>query len=97
MFIFALVLMPETLFDRPAEETNPDVSLTQDGDGSDIQKRDQPLAPYAPPPLAWEVYLRRLWFWDLDRPHTRYLRATDFVVKPLSMLKYPSVAFPALY
>ncbi|KAF5366023.1 hypothetical protein D9758_006738 [Tetrapyrgos nigripes] len=53
--------------------------------------------PYQPPPLTLNTYLNRLWFWDLERPLTRKLKPTDFAIKPLSMLKYPSVVFPALY
>ncbi|KAF8886030.1 MFS general substrate transporter [Infundibulicybe gibba] len=54
-------------------------------------------ARYTPPPLTMSTWRDRLWFWDLQRPPTRRLRWSDFVVKPLSMLKYPSVTFPALY
>ncbi|KAF5352100.1 hypothetical protein D9758_009385 [Tetrapyrgos nigripes] len=62
-----------------------------------ISGQGQPhYVPYQPPPLTLKTYLNRLWFWDLERPPTRKLKPTDFI-KPLSMLKYPSVVFPALY
>lgn len=87
--------MPETLFDGP-DEDNTNSSVVQDV----IEKDEMPILepePFEPPSMAFRDYLHRLWLWDLDRPPSRRLKATDFVVKPLSMLKYPSVAFPALY
>ncbi|KAJ8509294.1 hypothetical protein ONZ45_g8508 [Pleurotus djamor] len=108
MFVICLFLMPETLFSRPfsdapskassqesfAEETGPKpvVQTTED-----ILAKHQDDELFIPPPLSLKTYLNRLWFWDLERPSTRQIKRRDFVVKPLSMLRYPSVAFPALY
>ncbi|KAF9478103.1 MFS general substrate transporter [Pholiota conissans] len=83
MFIFSLLFMPETLFDRPDNDSTDNVSIVGDA--------------YRPPLMEFSTYLRKLWFWDLDRHASRQIKATDFVIKPLSMLKYPSVAFPAFY
>ena len=47
--------------------------------------------------MDFKAYIHHLWFWDLDRPASRQINAKDFVVRPLSLLKYPSVVFPALY
>ena len=84
--------MPETLFDRPTEPEPMVYDLDDDEKGQDI-KRER----YVAPPMTLKTYLNRLWFIDTHRPPTRQLRAVDFVVKPLSMLKYPSVTIPALY
>jgi hypothetical protein len=101
MFIVVCFFMPETLFDRPDSGilTDADTLIREDSlKGSDA---DSPIVIegelYKPPPLSMKMYVRRLWLWDLDRPSSRQLHANTFVVKPLSMLKYPSVLFPALY
>jgi hypothetical protein len=89
MFFVCLFLMPETLFDRPTDD-----------DGLKSSTRHQihiEGEKHTPPSMTRATYLNRLWFIDLEKPSSRQLRAVDFVVKPLSMLKYPSVAFPALY
>ena len=98
MFLIVLFFMPETLFDRPENEP-----LVEDM--SDLKEKIEEhenisinsAEAYRPPPMDFQTYLHRLWFWDLDRPSTRRMKASDFVIKPLSMLKYPSVALPALY
>ncbi|KAF8161396.1 MFS general substrate transporter [Crassisporium funariophilum] len=97
MFIFIFFLMPETLFHRPAEDVaDMDVldDIAHDGEKASLPGTQ---VEYTPPPMDKKSYLRRLWFWDLDRPASRRMKGTDFVVKPLSMLKYPSVLFPAIY
>ena len=90
--------MPETLFERPNDITD-DISLDEDEkekidalENTSIQEEI-----YHPPPMELKTYLHRMWFWDLDRPASRQIKAKDFGVKPLSMLKYPSVVFPVLY
>ncbi|KDR75545.1 hypothetical protein GALMADRAFT_486763 [Galerina marginata CBS 339.88] len=96
MFIIALLFMPETLFDRPEADDTDEKIVGHDK--FDV-KGDLPISGvvYELPPISFKDYAHRLWFWDLDRPPLRQIKATDFVVKPLSMLKYPSVTFPALY
>ncbi|THV06621.1 MFS general substrate transporter [Dendrothele bispora CBS 962.96] len=99
-FIVCLFLMPETLFDRPRDNAQtilPNTHSSPPLSPSSSPVREGVQQPYQPPPFTLKTYLNRLWFWDLERPPTRRLKATDFVIKPLSMLKYPSVAFPALY
>jgi len=97
IFIFALLFMPETIFDRPHEYT--DIEILGQSDDIEGERPNSLFSgnSYAPPSLSMKAYMRRLCLWDLDKPSTRQLKAKDFVVKPLSMLKYPSVAFPALY
>lgn len=95
--MISLFFMPETLFDRRLEET-----LVEDSDFKEKIEEHEDVSissgeAYRPPPMDFKTYLRRLWLWDLDRPASRKLKAKDFVVRPLSMLKYPSVAFPAIY
>ncbi|GLB37958.1 putative major facilitator superfamily protein [Lyophyllum shimeji] len=101
MFVFCFFFMPETLFDRdPDVETHiTSPSELDDGEGSTSQD-GSPFAggePFISPPMTMKTYLNRLWIVDLERPPTRKLKPSDFVIKPFSMLKYPSVAFPALY
>jgi hypothetical protein len=98
MFIFSLFFMPETLFDRPDDDAT-DASLVEQEKEHIDELEDVSTTGdvYHPPPMEFSTYLRRMWFWDLDRPPSRQMKATDFVIKPLSMLKYPSVTFPALY
>ena len=97
MFIFAFFLMPETLFDRPQDDST-DKEVLAHNEKYDTQVEVSVVGSvYEPPPFTFKDYMHRMWFWDLDRPASRRMKATDFVVKPLSMLKYPSVAFPALY
>ncbi|KAF7428915.1 hypothetical protein PC9H_008151 [Pleurotus ostreatus] len=98
MFVICLFALPETLFDRPLT-TGLDENLAgSKGEvihvESDTNVRQE---PYASPPMSWRTYANRLCLWDLERPTGRRMEASDFVVKPLSMLRYPSVAFPALF
>lgn len=98
MFVICLFALPETLFDRPIT-TGLDENLTGSKVEvihveSDTNVRQQ---PYASPPMSWKTYVSRLCLWDLERPTGRQMEASDFIVKPLSMLRYPSVAFPALF
>ncbi|KAK7472311.1 hypothetical protein VKT23_000431 [Stygiomarasmius scandens] len=88
-FVACLFLLPETLFDRPR-----DIAHLTSFNASTFSNTGQ---LYTSPPLTMKTYLNRLWFWDLERPPTRKLKGTNFVIKPLSMLKYPSAVFPALY
>ncbi|KAF5366026.1 hypothetical protein D9758_006737 [Tetrapyrgos nigripes] len=96
--------MHAAISDRLTSESNDDDEkpAVQMADKSSkpesVSGQGQPhYVSYQPPPLTLNTYLNRLWFWDLERPPTRKLKPTDFAIKPLSMLKYPSVAFPALY
>ncbi|PPR00070.1 hypothetical protein CVT24_008972 [Panaeolus cyanescens] len=91
---FILLFMPETLFDRPKEDTSFDEQFTEEIVPE--KSKEMSFSPYVPPPLSFRVYLQRLSFWDTHRPKTRRLHVTDFVLRPLSMLKYPSVLYPAL-
>lgn len=101
LFALAFFLLPETIFDRPTEAATDEDLIEQIIKSAETgtQYKGAPITgvPYIPPPMDLKTYLRKLWFWDLDRPESRRLKATDFVIKPLSMLKYPSVTFPALY
>ncbi|KAF8911596.1 major facilitator superfamily domain-containing protein [Gymnopilus junonius] len=97
MFIFAFFLMPETLFDRPREESTDKEVLEHVEKIEENAEISVVGRAYEPPALSFKDYLHRMWFWDLDRPASRRIKASDFVIKPLSMLKYPSVVFPALY
>jgi hypothetical protein len=98
MFLICLFLLPETLFDRPQNRIKTDL-IGMEVDDNDVKfRQDLPQGErYIPPPMSWTTYLNRLWINDLQRPPSRRLKAKNFVVKPLSMLKYPSVAIPALY
>lgn len=94
MFLICLLFMPETLFDRP---TTTELVYDLDDDEKIQPSEEIQRERYIAPPMTLGAYLNRLWFFDLERPPTRRLRAADFVIKPLSMLKYPSVAIPAFY
>uniref|UniRef100_A0A8H7Y900 Major facilitator superfamily (MFS) profile domain-containing protein n=1 Tax=Psilocybe cubensis TaxID=181762 RepID=A0A8H7Y900_PSICU len=96
-FVMACIFMPETIFDRPKERST-DENVLDDLKDSEERIEDAITGDVCKaPPMSLKTYIRRLWIWDLDKPATRKIKATDFLVKPLSMLKYPSVAFPALY
>jgi len=97
MFFICLFFMPETLFDRPATAESELIAPDLDDDEKSRSNQEIQGERYVAPPMTLKTYLNRLWFIDLQRPPTRRLRARDFVVKPLSMLKYPSVAIPAFY
>lgn len=87
--------MPETVFDRPTKFDN--TAPEKNDMKIDKEEIEYQGEQYVPPAMTLGAYMNRLWFWDLNRPVSRQLKSTDFVVRPLSMLKYPSVAFPALY
>ncbi len=94
--LIILFFMPETIFDRPYESTQ---EIFAD-DKEKIEEIEDVLSPreaYRSPPMEFKTYMRRLWFWDLDRPASRQIKAKDFIVRQLGLLKYPSVVFPALY
>ncbi|KAG9221335.1 hypothetical protein CCMSSC00406_0009975 [Pleurotus cornucopiae] len=99
MFVICLFALPETLFDRSLAIEELDESLPCSkaeivhAESSASIRRE----PYMAPPMLWRTYTRRLCLWDLERPTGRRMKASDFVVKPLSMLRHPSVAFPALF
>ncbi|KJA16133.1 hypothetical protein HYPSUDRAFT_321431 [Hypholoma sublateritium FD-334 SS-4] len=95
-FFIILFFMPETLFDRPDESTK-EIFADDKEKIDEIEDVSSPREAYRSPPMEFRTYIRRLWFWDLDRPASRQIKAKDFVVRPLSLLKYPSVVFPALY
>ena len=95
-FLTILLFMPETLFDRPDESTQ-EIFADDKEKIEEIEDILSPREPYRSPPMEFKTYMRRLWFWDLDRPASRQIKAKDFVFRPLSLLKYPSVVFPALY
>lgn len=99
MFLVCLFLLPETIFDRPQNRVGKELIGVEVDDSDELKfRQDLPRGKhYTPPPMSWTTYLNRLWIIDLQRPPSRRLKATDFVVKPLSMLKYPSVTIPALY
>ncbi|KAF5355133.1 hypothetical protein D9756_005566 [Leucocoprinus leucothites] len=98
MLVICLFFLPETLYTRPLgsyDEILTNISKNDDLDGTDIQELLRGGEVYHAPPLAVRTYIRRLGFWDISAE--RHLRRRDFVVKPLSMMKYPSVAFPAIF
>jgi MFS family permease len=53
------------------------------------------VVPAAPPRMGMKGYLHGLKLWT-RHPDLR-LKATDFVIPTVKMMKYPSVLFPALY
>ncbi|KAG6891024.1 hypothetical protein C0992_010997 [Termitomyces sp. T32_za158] len=85
----------ETLFDRAENgvETSPSESELDEGEmpPSSIIIGE----PFKPPPMSLTTYLYRLRL--LERLPSRRLKKNDFIIKPFGMLKYPSVAFPALF
>jgi hypothetical protein len=96
--VIGIFLLPETLYTRPPsayDDVLADLAKNDELDGTEIKELLKQGKIYRPPPLKFSVYLRRLGFW-FPSPD-RKLRAKDFILKPLSMLKYPSVAFPALF
>lgn len=95
-FVTILFFMPETLFDRPDDSTQ-EIFADDKEQIEQIEDVSSPREPYHCPPMEIKTYLRRLWFWDLDRPASRQIHAKDFIIRPLSLLKYPSVIFPAFY
>ncbi|KAF9463619.1 major facilitator superfamily domain-containing protein [Collybia nuda] len=99
LFFVCLFLMPETIFDRPHDQLDEELISNEANLGNDLKSGQELVRgePYVSPPLSLATYLNRLWIVDLQRPPSRRLKATDFVIKPLSMLKYPSVTLPALF
>lgn len=98
MFLICLVLLPETLFSRAIESGGTSIDVSgEDQEGKTEHMVVQASEYYVAPPMTFGAYLNRIWLWDLERPPSRRLKPGDFVVKPLSMLRYPSVAFPAIY
>ncbi|PFH50454.1 hypothetical protein AMATHDRAFT_60994 [Amanita thiersii Skay4041] len=101
-FLLCLVLLPETLYDRSAvmahEEEEASRTKTPESGCESDKLQEQPKFTLA-------VYIQRLRFWEtgyayrniIPNHHHRKLHLQEFVIEPLSMLKYPSVAFPALY
>lgn len=93
MFIICLFFMPETLYDRPFDvETETITDEDETFKQSSIRGQR-----FIAPRMTLKTYLNRLWLIDLERPPSRQMKLSDFVIKPFSMLKYPSVIFPALY
>ena len=97
IFLVVFFCMPETLFDRPGDVAAEIIDEDKKENIDELENISIPEEIYRPPPMELQTYLRRMWLWDLDRPTSRQLKAKDFGVKPLSMLKYPSVVFPVLY
>ncbi|KAG6899458.1 hypothetical protein C0993_010137 [Termitomyces sp. T159_Od127] len=93
MFIICFFFMPETLFDRAEKE----VETTP----SDLEVDEGEIPPsiigepFKPPPMSLATYLNRLRL--LERRPSRQLKKNEFIIKPFSMLKFPSVIFPALF
>lgn len=96
MFIICLFFMPETLFDRTENELETTASELEVNE-SEIQPSSLIGESFKPPPMSLATYLNRLWILDLERPPSRRLKGNEFIIKPFGMLKYPSVAFPALF
>ncbi|KJA28812.1 hypothetical protein HYPSUDRAFT_211467 [Hypholoma sublateritium FD-334 SS-4] len=96
IFLVVFFCMPETLFDRPDDFAD-QVSDEDKVIIAQLENISTPGEIYRPPPMTLKTYFHRMWFWDLDKPTSRQVKAKDFGAKPLSMLKYPSVFFPALY
>ncbi len=100
MFVTGLFALPETLFDRPPAVGNMDENLTSSPKAEVAHVESSANArgePYTAPPMLWRAYIKHLYLWDHERSKGGRMKASDFVVKPLGMLQYPSVAFPALF
>ncbi|KAJ3559989.1 hypothetical protein NP233_g11125 [Leucocoprinus birnbaumii] len=98
MLVICLFFLPETLYTRPPgsyDEFLTSIAKNDDVDGTDIQEFLDQGEVYHVPPMGFWTYVRRLGFWDISSD--RHLRKRDFIMKPLSMLKYPSVVFPAIF
>jgi hypothetical protein len=100
MLVICLFFLPETLYTRPPGSydeilTNLVKSDSGDLDGAELNELLQQGETYQTPPMKFWTYVRRLGFWDISPD--RHLKKRDFIVKPLSMLKYPSVLFPAIF
>ncbi|KAG6873140.1 hypothetical protein C0995_002514 [Termitomyces sp. Mi166 len=90
-------ILNETLFDRPESEvevqTTPSETELDEG-------KNQPAfigEPFKSPPMSLKTYLNKMWIFDLQHPPSRRLKKNDFIIRPFSMLKYPSVVFPGLF
>lgn len=94
MFVVCLFFLPETLYTRPPGSYDEILIHMTKNDGIDTNKLLQQGEVFQPPSMKFRSYFRRLVLWDISPD--RHLRGY-FIVKPLSMLKYPSVAFPATF
>ena len=94
MFVVCLFFLPETLYTRPPGSYDEILINMTKNDGIDTNKLLQQGEVYKPPSMKFRSYFRRLILWDISPD--RHLKGY-FIVKPLSMLKYPSVAFPATF
>ncbi|PFH50474.1 hypothetical protein AMATHDRAFT_3957 [Amanita thiersii Skay4041] len=106
-FLVCLFLLPETLFDRSLlVETEPSTPIPSKSLDNDTQSSSQNSFDERPQ-FTLSVYLKRLWLWDLGYAYSghnigskgprRKIRLREFIIEPMTMLKYPSVTFPALY
>ncbi|KAG5733424.1 Protein HOL1 [Termitomyces sp. T112] len=96
MFMICFFFMPETLFDRPEGQ----VQTTPGPQSEFYEGETQPPSagePFKSPPMSLKTYLNRMQIPDPQRPPSRRLKMNQFIIKPFSMLKYPSVIFPALF
>lgn len=98
MLVVCLFFLPETIYTRsPGSYDEILAELTENNDLNGVELKEflKQGEVYCPPPLKLRTYCNRLKFWHASSE--RHIKARDFVAKPLSMLKYPSVAFPALF
>ncbi|KAF5355110.1 hypothetical protein D9756_005552 [Leucocoprinus leucothites] len=82
-----IVLLPDTLFQRP--DTNVTLDVRHDLMISDTK-------PYQPPRMALSTYLRCLRLVDPERMPKQGVRFSDIFLRPLRLLRYPSILLPAL-
>jgi len=95
MFVICLFFLPETLYTRPPGSYDEIlIDMTNTSDRIDTDKFPKQGEVYHTPSMRFQSYIRRLGFWNIspDRHLKRY-----FIVKPFSMLKYPSVILPATF
>lgn len=95
MLVICLFFLPETLYTRPPGSYDQIlIDMTNTSDRIDTDKLPEQGEVYQPPSMRFRSYIRRLGFWNISPD--RHLRR-NFLVKPFSMLKYPSVIFPAAF
>ncbi|KAF9446143.1 MFS general substrate transporter [Macrolepiota fuliginosa MF-IS2] len=98
MLVICVFLLPETIYTRPSssyDEALADLVKNDELDDAEVKELLKHGEIYHSPPFSLWTYFTRLKLWDVSPE--RHLKPRHFVVKPLGMLKYPSVAIPALF
>ena len=88
MFVVAFFCLPETLYIRKGNTVH---NGQHGGMGTASIAAEAPTQPK----MTWKTYLARLKLYS-HHPELK-LRANQFVIPSLKMVRYPSVIFPALY